>query len=193
MKERPILFSAPMVRALLDGTKSQTRRQVRLPRNWVPNRDELPDMLDGALVIEPRGIAVTDQTEDTYDLLPCPYGAPGDRLWVRETWAWDGAASRLVEYRADWSCRRCPPGVRCEHGPDRWRPSIYMPRWASRIVLELTSVRAERLHAITPADAIAEGVGGLSSYRSLWDGINGAGAWRLNPWVWVLGLRRVTP
>lgn len=185
MKERPILFSAQMVRALLDGAKSQTRRQVRLPRNWVPNHDERPAMLDGALVIEPRGIAVTDQTEGTYGLLPCPYGVPGDRLWVRETWC-----NGMTEDGYDGVCYRASGDV-CMEG--RWRPSIYMPRWASRIVLELTSVRVERLHAITPADAIAEGVVSLAAYRPLWNGINGAGAWRLNPWVWVLGLRRLKP
>lgn len=175
MKERPIIFSARDVRALLDGRKTQDRRPV-MPQPVDPYTGR--DLPAGARP----------------DALPaCPHGAPGDRLWVRETWAWDGAASQLVEYRADWSCRRCPPGVRCEHGPDRWRSSIHMPRWAARLVLEVTSVRVERLHAITPADAIAEGVGGLAAYRPLWDGINGAGAWRLNPWVWVLGLRRVTP
>lgn len=188
MKERPILFSARDVRALLDGRKTQDRRPV-MPQPVDPYTGR--DLPAGARP----------------DALPaCPYGAPGDRLWVRETWAWDGAASRLVEYRADWSCRRDPPGVRCEHGPDRWRPSIHMPRWAARIVLEVTSVRVERLHAITPADAIAEGIrpaansitidcdtpNPADSYRSLWESINGPGSWRSNPWVWVLGLRRVT-
>lgn len=226
MKERPILFSARDVRALLDGLKTQDRRPV-MPQPIDPYAGR--DLPAGARP----------------DSLPaCPYGAPGDRLWVRETWAWDGAASRLVEYRADWSCRRCPPGVRCEHGPDRWRPSIHMPRWAARLELELTSVRVERLQAITEADAVAEGhlarvhpaewtalrplpgfAGTLTAFgrepsasviaelgltrvrhkpervTSARDRFRlrhletspGRRLWRSNPWVWVLGLRRVKP
>lgn len=167
MKERPILFSAQMVRALLAGTKTQTRRALR-PQPVDPYTGR--DLPAGARP----------------DSLPaCPYGVPGDRLWVRETWC-----NGMTEDGYDGVCYRASGDV-CVEG--RWRPSIYMPRWASRIVLELTSVRVERLHAITPADAIAEGVSSLSAYRSLWESINGTGSWRSNPWVWVLGLRRVTP
>lgn len=182
MKGRPILFSAPMVRALLAGTKTQTRRALR------------PQPVDQSTGCDlPAGARP--------DSLPaCPYGVPGDRLWVRETWGLRKQLDITDWYRGpiggaseqEWTV-----DFRADYGPNQeqcfWRPSIYMPRWASRIVLELTSVRVERLHAITPADAIAEGVVSLAAYRSLWDDINGAGAWRLNPWVWVLGLRRVTP
>lgn len=203
MKERPILFSAPMVRALLAGTKTQTRRVMSEKHCW-------------------------HFIEATGDLALCPYGRPGDRLWVRETWvpdppiddswastAWNGCGRtvseiperfhhpRFCNYAADWL-----------HGPIRWTPSIHMPRWASRITLEVTDVRVERLQSISESDAIAEGIeikfdgqgnpltfGGTidalrphaarEAYRALWESINGLGSWDANPWVWVVEFRRV--
>lgn len=167
MSDRPILFSAPMVRALLAGSKTQTRRIVKFPAKWVPCLEDEADAYNHnrgygpvGLHIEPRGRAITDATEGTYDVLTCPYGAPGDRLWVRETWRtlarYDGAAPRdvpvgeMVQHVAEEADRIRPWGC--------GRPSIFMPRWASRITLEVTGMRVERLNAISEADAVAEGI-----------------------------------
>jgi hypothetical protein len=146
----------------------------------------------------------------------CPYGQPGDRLWVRETWAdleqlSAGNYQRQAIYRADgieqYGDEDEPVNVTA---PDmRWVPSIHMPRWASRILLEVVSVRVERLQDISDQDAIAEGIGLNTSaagvpmtvpagetlprvaYRALWESINGTGSWDRNPWVWVVEFRRV--
>ena len=215
MKERPILFSAPMVRALLAGTKTQTRRAWR----------EQP----------PAGVQVAYVPGETRS----PYGQPGDRLWVREAHAIfipcglphryyrtgvlkqepiseHATASREVVYRADGQDVTKPHP---NNATSRWRPSIHMPRWASRILLEIVSVRVERLQAISEADAQAEGVEqnttpGLTlikpewrayghegtqycttaaaSFRTLWESINGAQSWEADPWVWVVEFKRVT-
>lgn len=202
MKERPILFSAPMVRALLSGTKTQTRREYKASNGGLwPNRNDLPGMKQ--------------------ILRHCPYGERGDRLWVREAFAKiDGQTQPWIEtdYRATY-----------KHGDrlgdslgikKRWTPSIHMPRAASRILLEVTEVRVERLQCISEADAVAEGifrkVGRTSTgdvvetaeggeliyafptqarehYRRLWDSINGPGAWKANPWVWAVSFKRVAP
>jgi hypothetical protein len=195
MKERQMLFSDLMVRALLNGSKTQTRRVVK------------------------RQVLVID----------CPYGWVGDRLWVREAWSIDalGAfgtpngydSTYELSYRAGGDEREIhvAPGE-----PDPyiklydsqrgdWRPSIHMPRWASRILLEIVSVRVERLNDCNEGDAIAEGIAPESdgwtdysnptcqmcaspvdSYRTLWEQINGAGSWAANPWVWVVEFKRVT-
>lgn len=148
MKERPILFSAAMVRALLVPTKTQTRRVVKSFKHLVP-----------ALGVEMDCVKDIDGHPSRLDLAPadweiCPYGVPGDRLWVRETWALMlHADGEHVHYRADGNVPKDHRG-----NPLRWRPSIHMPRAASRITLEVTGVRVERLHAISAADAIAEGV-----------------------------------
>ena len=174
MKERPMLFSAPMVRALLAGMKTQTRRAFKTKNGGVwPNANDLPGI---------RQI-----------LRSCPYGQPGDRLWVRETFARiDGQTRPWIEtdYKATYT-----------HGDrlgdtlgikKRWTPSIHMPRHASRITLEVTGVRVERLQDISEADAIAEGVytdpacPAYDAYAQLWDEINGLGSWEANPWVWVV-------
>lgn len=169
MKERPILFSAPMVRAILDGRKTVTRRVVK------------PQPENRGVMGVTRMLAFKKRTGPDFWLWPnakdeiqamCPYGRPGDRLWVREAhsifqthgqhraddkrWGpWDGLPTQLsadgtqiAYYREGFD--RCDPG--------RWRPSIHMPRWASRITLEVTSVRVERLKDITEAGAIADGV-----------------------------------
>lgn len=179
MKERPILFSAPMVRALLEGRKIQTRRVVKLNasgraekggRNW--------------------------HLDDPNALLACPYGQPGDRLWVRETWL--RTANEEINYRADGGY---PEGAAKMLGG--WRPSIFMPRHASRILLEITAVRVERLQDISASDAVAEGalnqsaadqfaqVHAIDMYRCIWSGINGAESWDKNPWVWVIEFKRI--
>jgi len=189
MRERPILFSGPMVRALLAGTKTQTRRIAKPVKH--PDLGNLYDA--GALVLEREPQHVIDRAS--------PYGRPGDRLWVRETWAFGihALAAKRDEdgpfvYLADGTTH----GRLCE----RWRPSIHMPRHACRLVLEIVGVRVERLQAISEADSCAEGIPskGLQFYdgrpatakdafESLWNEINGPAAWAANPWVWVLEFR----
>ena len=197
MKERPILFSAPMVRALLDGSKSQTRRAVKLRNGQYMPPSERADVNGWRQMLR-----------------ACPYGQPGDRLWVRESHAFTdlGDGTPVVAYRADASQiaigRATPkdddfliPSFSFSEAVavDRWRPSIHMPRWASRITLEITCVRVERLVDISEADAKAEGVPELENpmldcrdgYFDLWVSINGLGSWEANPWVWVIKFRRV--
>lgn len=194
-RERPILFSAPMVQAILEGRKTQTRRVVK-------NLPERVESITNIEVIDPvDGWVVVSQSQPRYSMA-CPYGQPGDRLWVRETWM-ECHSGELVNghgkplYRASWG--NTPEG-------QRWKPSIHMPRWASRLNLEITGVRVERLQDITPEDAFAEGDKQRSGmpeyyergalchvdwYRNLWNDINGAGSWNLNPWVWVIEFRRL--
>jgi hypothetical protein len=218
MRERPILFSAPMVRALLAGTKTQTRRVVKEPiSGWLNNANGSHKVLDGQVFNysfdEPLGT--------------CPYGQPGDHLWVRETWSSDFAGHYphdRIWYAADDDRQHdieVRNGVRGIYSPEsqqfvpfRWRPSIHMPRSACRLVLEITGVRVERLQDISQADAMAEGVwtagvakesgildrspgGGvlnhIGAFRNLWEEINGAGAWQANPWVWVVEFRVLHP
>lgn len=177
MKERPILFSAPMVRALLDGRKTQTRRVVK-PQPTATREEAIRTYGKGGTFILEAG----------FFGVRCPYGQLGDRLWVRETW---GACAGSPVYRADDNAT-CPDG-------GRWKPSIHMPRWASRITLEVTGVRVERLQDISEEDAIAEGVpeqrGDPWAFQCLWDSINGARercSWAANPWVWAITFSRRT-
>lgn len=201
MKSRPILFSAPMVRALLAGTKTQTRRPLR-EGTWL-------DPKEGVIRMCSVGNGVTG-----FQSVACPYGAPGDQLWVRETWA-HHVQAQSAERDEDG------PFVYAADGPQalqsrlasKWTPGIHMFRWASRITLEIAAVRVERLQDISEADALAEGVtpkcepgcsgrlmealGGFSfrpaasAYADLWEQINGAGSWDANPWVWRLSFKRV--
>lgn len=190
MKERPIIFSGPMVRALLAGTKTQTRRVVKpVPSTlvdgfYLPFKDEPNNWhgFGGDLI---------------YWYGSCPYGQPGDRLWVREAWmdlrGVDGAIANCM-FRATFG--NAPDG-------GKWRPSIHMPRWASRITLEVTGVRVERLQDISTSDAEAEGWPGpdaensisstypIAWYSKLWEEINGPGSWTANPWVWCVAFRRL--
>ncbi len=203
MTTRPILFSGPMVRAILAGAKSQTRRVVNManigmighggtgddPESWGYQIDDG----SGLWAVLARGHSAT---ESGLISIPCPYGAPGERLWVRETF-------------------RIENGTRPEHGPNgvhyradgedsgaTWRPSIFMPRWISRLTLDVTEIRVERLGALTYDDAQAEGVDffppapGCSPVQRFalgWDKINGKRGfpWASNPWVWVVAFRRV--
>lgn len=221
-----------MVRALLNDSKTQTRRVVKLPHNnrlgqWEPMTVGGPDggrTADGKTIPRQGAIGHTR----TGDCLVCPHGQPGDRLWVRETWSSDFAnhyPHERVWYAADNDRRheiQVSDGVRGiyspeshEHVPFRWRPSIHMPRCASRITLEITGVRAERLQDISEDDAIAEGVDGpmcavavgrapsrstllpaaVHGYAHLWESLNGTRGygWHTNPWVWVIQLKRITP
>ena len=189
MKERPIIFSAPMVRALLAGTKTQTRRIVKArDLEWMDVH---------------QGLREPDNAER------CPYGQPGDRLWVRETWraelTWNTTKPSEIPdeaalwYEADDQQRNNGRGTKFK---GKLRSSIHMPRWASRITLEITSVRVERLRACNEVDAIAEGApwaacgapqegSHKAGFAQLWEQINGHGSWEANPWVWVIEFRRL--
>lgn len=219
MGEKPILFSAPMVRALLSGTKTQTRRVVkpgRLGPGGLPSHQPTPDW--NAAFYGPG------MWSDGADFAAyCPYGQPGDRLWVRENgWERPVRTPKMMREGADtWAPYAYDADAPFGAGPANdayrelgWkrRPSIHMPRWASRITLEITGVRVERLQAISEADAMAEGIETegdewrdylmphtqccltpRASYRTLWESINGAGSWDENPWVWCVSFKRVTP
>lgn len=210
IKERPILFSAPMVRAIIDGMKTQTRRIVKpQPPSYIDElhgndlRGRAPYRLDDNETGAVLGSGFQDDNDVFYK---CPYGIPGDRLWVRECWGLfdtqpsDGPERAYVYYRAT-------------DGDDRdlryqlWRPSIHMPRWASRITLEVVGVRVERVQDISEADAEAEGFertfaadgseygAGLTTateaFAALWSKITGPASWSENPWVWVVEFRRI--
>jgi ribosomal protein L37E len=204
MKERPILFSAPMVNAILDGIKMMTRRVVN------PQPILVPEIKDGGITVDESLILPDgDQTQRVKDRKPpfgwnikllflanskCLHGGRGDRLWVRETFA---TGYGKVFYRATDDMSSCGMKV-------PWKPSIFMPRKASRITLEIVSVRVERVQDISETDAIHEGVQpcGHDSYhtdqhtcafQSLWDSLNakrGYG-WAKNPWVWVIEFKRI--
>lgn len=201
MKERAILFSGETVRAILEGRKTQTRRIIPYKehlghwKGWTPERTDHWVRMN-------------------------PYGQIGDRLWVRETWATD--FEKNILYRATdkppspmgpYGAKKIVDGV-----PSIWRPSIFMPRWASRITLEITGVHVERLQDISEVDAIAEGIelvsgdynrddftgcwrdytgkqyywnSPIDSFHSAWDSINGKRAsWKSNPWVWIVEFRK---
>lgn len=191
-KERPILFKGEMVRAILDGSKTQTRR-IAKAFNGFQDMDKL--------------LARFPNQEG------CPYGKRGDRLWVRETWAVSNMYDKLAPSAI---CKDFPKGP--GHAPTKvlysstdritdgikLRPSIFMPRWASRILLEITAVRVERLQSISGPDCWAEGIAHagwdperygsvVECYRDLWESINGPGSWDANPWVWVIEFQRVQP
>lgn len=226
-RERPILFSGPMVRAILEDRKTQTRRVVK---------HQPPDGMPASMIrVGPYNPVVEDRWGDlqpgpevfgAYDTegewgAKCPYGQPCDLLWVRETHAivdgpcWSGLP-RTAGPDGHWAYYR--EGFDRSR-PSRWRPSIHMPRWASRITLRVTDVRVGRLRAITEADAMAEGVSPLclhppdeprecsagsdpldvgfarDNFRTLWDSINGERpgcSWEANPWVWVVSFEVVS-
>lgn len=169
--ERPILFSGPMVRAILENKKTMTRRVVR---RTIANR------------VKAVGSIRNFHIQDPHVVQACPYGVPGDLLWVREAWALtdqagDHITDARVVYRAtdqDWETME----------GWKWRPSIFMPRWAARIWLRIVSVRVERLQQITGEDAYREGCEYRNDFPALWDELNakrGVG-WETNPWVWVI-------
>jgi hypothetical protein len=214
MTERPILFSAEMVRAILDGRKTQTRRVMKV-QPWPDATIEVgpyhPHRIDRHGESQP-GPVTFGAIWDHQDIvnggdagLPCPYGKPGDYLWVRETWAplADCVVLNCAYYRLDHEEARSS-GSRVDV---KWRPSIYMPRWASRITLRITDIRVERLQDISEEDAKAEGVkpldyaahhvaagcGARIAFEQIWTTINGPGAWEANPWVWVISFERVKP
>lgn len=174
MKERPILFNGPMVRAIIDGRKTQTRRVVKQVQHWEHCGKDIMEWCLSDCYTEEDGThwldIQTDVDDNSHVEIFCPYGKPGDRLWVRETWAEvpfpatgpkckmlpDG---RGVTFRADWNGN--PSGF-------KWRPSIHMPRLACRLTLENSRVRVERLQDISEEDAIAEGLACLTKDGSLY-------------------------
>jgi hypothetical protein len=267
MKERPILFSGPMVRALLDGRKTQTRRVMK-PQpviqsgpfdhgHWavtLPHGNAITNecgTLSGAPSCEAGEWNYTGRFVSGYHRtlcgpIRCPYGVPGDRMWVRESfvellhtspatdepidptngdrliepatsyvdaqgrkrWHYDG---KVIAYRATSNVEFCDgdgfssPDFANKDDLPRWKPSIHMPRWASRITLEITDVRVQRVQEISEEDAKAEGVGPIGgfvaqlpfdyrvAFKTLWDEINehrGYGTHK-NPWVWCLTFKRV--
>lgn len=226
MKERAILFSAPMVRAILNGSKTQTRRVMKVQPTVTEERlRELGGWVEGMTLSQ----QVNEAWQNGFINVTCPYGQPGDRLWVRETWRGIVEISppeRVPEYGVARyvpdreHCRRVEYAATQERDSEPWRPSIHMPRWASRILLEVTGVRVERLQDISEEDAIAEGIDRvennfgngpaycdykmarpedtaewfrtpIDSYRSLWEQINGENSWEINPWVWVIEFKRI--
>ncbi|HDY9012725.1 TPA: hypothetical protein RRI78_001728 [Klebsiella pneumoniae] len=215
MKERGMIFNAEMVRAILDGRKTQTRRPIK----WKQTRfTEIGERDDGSKW------PWSEDAEHACDFWhPCPFGAVGDRIWIRESFfpaplemqytpprktMWN------IAYRDGVQMEKLAPA---EYNPliynyERWTPSIHMPRWASRILLEITDVRVERLNAISEEDARAEGIidGGClncgepepcgcanpepdatDAFAYLWQSIYGQENWNANPWVWVIEFKRV--
>lgn len=202
MKERGMIFNGEMVRALLDGRKTQTRRPVKFPVH------------DKNLGCEVAGNELAGELS-AGNYLNSAFGKPGDRIWVRETF--QGPLfnyEQMDEYLEDSSkfekpefCQYAADGGHRPEYQDAddnlrhgWRPSIHMPRWASRILLEITNVRVERLKSISDGDAIREGCSTADMksgdcvadvFARLWASIHGAESWNANPWVWVIEFKRV--
>ena len=212
IKERPILFSAPMVRAILEGRKTVTRRAMKVQpvlngKFWQVYGAGWSDGVTSVPAVPGHSLSTK-----------CPYGTPGDRLWVRETWGlqvrhYGGGTGEHIVYRAT-----NPDAIYCKSAegqeyPVKWKPSIHMHRHSSRILLEITEVRVERLQDITPEQVTAEGVStrGEAMWGSQWwvdapeQAIEDArkdfadlwtstgGNWDANPWVWVVEFKRMTP
>lgn len=189
VKERPILFSGEMVRAILDGRKTQTRRVCK--HQWEGSTLLGPEYYEPVVIGSDGQERPGREIYGAYDLdgefgCKCPY-RPGMELWVRETWR-----PSQVEGKA-WYAATCG-----NESHERWKPSIYMPRWASRIQLRVTDVRVERVQEISEMDALAEGIEldgnetPFSQFVSLWDSINASRGfgWVVNPWVWVVEFNR---
>ncbi|WP_148250538.1 hypothetical protein [Raoultella terrigena] len=202
MTERGMIFNGEMVQALLDGRKTQTRRPIK----WRQTRaTDIAERDDGSKW------PWSEDAENVCDYWhPCPFGAVGDRIWVRETW---NKYSGLLTYRADhdWIDEMRKETV-CTA---KWRPSIHMPRWASRILLEITDVRVERLNDISEQDSMSEGIDAdrlaesqdnynciadhnmtgrptaTGAFKYLWESIYGEESWKANSWVWVIEFKRV--
>jgi hypothetical protein len=194
MKEKPILFSGPMVRAILDGRKTQTRRIIKPQPPYPIYAPDYPRHVDKDI-----WYFATESQSSTWDgmvveTIKCPYKV-GGILWVRETWhpkRHGMPTGWKYEYRATAEEDGNPTD-------EPWKPSIFMPKDACRIKLRVTDVRAERLQDISWYDAVAEGCSGYRptqyepthEYRDLWGSINGKGSWDKNPWVWVITFERI--
>jgi hypothetical protein len=212
MKERPILFKGEMVRAILSGQKTQTRRVIKEQPEVTEKRlRETGGWVEGMTLSQ----LVNESWQSGFINVPCPHGKAGGRLWVRECWVPSGC-----EGEAYYHATAVDDGLFADEVAEiRWKPSIHMPRWACRLVLEIVSVRVERLNEISKEDAIAEGIkphysgwwpystdyfhaDGVTpanfhkdpreSFRSLWVSINGLDSWAANPWVWVIEFKRVS-
>jgi len=189
MKERPILFSGEMVRAILDGRKTMTRRvatKIKAPKAWT-----MPNGIDSFWNVNPCWRETPGEL--------CPYGKPGDRLWVREAFAVGLSNQEGIAYRATSKWYDFEDGTPENFKEIKWKPSIFMPRWASRITLEITNVRVERLQDISNKDIESEGACGMAcvthrlTFKQLWDSINSKRgySWESNPWVWVVEFERI--
>lgn len=205
MTELPILFTGEMVRAILAGCKSQTRRMNSLDKVNARRDDWSSPVFDPS---DGRWVFTAERGPAQQLRIKCPYGVPGDRLWVRETYeAVDDYGDTVTFHFPATFEQQITYGVskaqkdwfRTLYGKGM-RPSIFMPRWASRITLEVTTVRVERLQDITREDCIAEGMMGLDdvhagwhqSFAQLWNSINGKRAsWESNPFVWVISFKRI--
>lgn len=239
IKERPILFSAPMVRAILEGRKTVTRRPVKSFQIPVEDSTVAAGERHRWMAIaqrDPRyGFGVFGATEaecakELEEFAPCPYGRRGELLWVREAWAADAQLDAIpprelsqgepIRYAADGATRQTGCSMIT---PGKTRPSIHMPRWTSRVLLEITDVRVERLQdgegeTTFESRYVAEGIRRIhhgdgdyyfhpfkdepgpgnwcspfEAWRELWVSINGADSWNSNPWVWVVEFKRVVP
>ena len=232
--EHPILFKCEMVRAILDGKKTQTRRVINFPLNYLHidrllgdwPLSEVGKFVDGFLHFKMQ----TEADDSRWSKVKCPYGTRGDKLWVRETWRplegyedvkpSDIPEGEPIVYLED--CLRhpekypiCNQPYESKYDCSPWKPSIFMPRWASRIELLIKNIRVERIQNITEEDAIAESVGhgfqmnsgwpdyqhinksgiceatqdtAIVSFATLWDSINEKRGfeWDVNPWIWVI-------
>ena len=184
MKERPILMNTVSVQGILGGRKTQTRRIIKNPEKY-------------------EGLMLKGEASEW-----CPYGKVGDRLWVRETWAFINMNPPIMRFKAnkeDWWYSGKIPIDKIPELSDKWKPSIFMPHWASRITLEITDIRVESMQDISHKDAISEGYidniepnnYGTGSrardwFAEIWDSINGRGAWERNDFVWVVEFKMVT-
>ena len=224
-KVRPILFSSPMIRALLGGRKTQTRRVIKLPTSkaehlrgkWEPSTVGGSGCFDRFGNPAPEQVCIWNDRVGT--TLICDYGKPGDLLWVREPWRvikdYDAFDSKTILVASGGDMNGCVDFTSTSLNPNwvgRRRHARFMPRWASRLTLELTDVRIQRLQEISEQDAFAEGIiptekdsdgqqwyslpewdwqslSASQAYKSLWESINGEGSWDANPWVWVISFR----
>ncbi|ENX5203908.1 hypothetical protein ACSAZQ_004482 [Salmonella enterica] len=209
MSERGMIFNGEMVRAILEGRKTQTRRVLATYQDAVKFCPEWD--VNGKQIFIVLGEKDHTGMNPVITAIPCPFGQPGDRVWVRETFRVHSRATDVATlvYRASvrnsWTeqTHRVPIAV-CDKPatPEKWTPSIHMPRWASRILLEITDVRVERLRDLSEEDAKSEGItppaGGVLpgweyriNFRDLWMDIYGTDSWEANPWVWVIEFKRV--
>lgn len=199
--EQPILLSSPTIRSIFEGRQTQIRRLVKpQPSSMFTSFGELQD--------DPKfGFGFHDGER----YWKCPYGRPGDRLWVKETFAFGVSTKSSLAYKATSEWQDFEGGTPYNESDIEWKPAVYMKRQDSRIFLEITGVRVERLHDISEEDAKASGIEYISgqwknytdpavvcqrpiaSFRTLWESVKGHGSWEKNPWVWVIEFKRIKP
>lgn len=222
IKENPIVFSDMLIKAILDGTKTQSRQPMipQPPDNPTGRWSFIASSSDRKLinhfsfsVLDDNGFTFTERGKETRKLYRSPYGLEGDRLWVRETWrpcaVPQCSDSQCVEYMGSGYCQMGHLTALNRH--DRWRAATQMPRRAARLILQVNEIRVERLHDISEKDAKAEGTpalrttlskaigseqgacSALDNFQGLWNQIHGERSWAKNPWVWVIKFRRLPP